>query len=227
MRKALLISDSKLEELENSLVQEGYIVEYLIDEEEIIKKSLEENYKIILIKVDSKNIEGIQICSKLRNLTESPIIAVSSKENYYDKILSLEQGADDYFVEPIDMIELKARLNSVLRRIGFRKDYVKSDSIKIDDFKINFISRAITFLGQEIELTGKEFDIFLLLIMNEGKIFSRKEIFYKIWGDSYYGDLRNIDVHIRRIREKIEEKSQKSKYIYTKRGEGYYFKNKI
>lgn len=227
MKKALLIDENKLEELENSLTQEEYIVEYILEEKEIMKKAIEENYKVILIRVDSKNIDGIEICSKLRNITESPIITIASKENYYDKILSLEQGADDYLVEPIDMIELKARLNSVISRIGFKKDYARSDNIKIDNFKINFISRAVTLLGQEIELTSKEFDIFFLLIINKGKIFSREEIFYKIWGDSYYGDLRNIDVHIRRIREKIEEKSKKSKYIYTKRGEGYFFKNKM
>uniref|UniRef100_UPI0038CBFC2E winged helix-turn-helix domain-containing protein n=1 Tax=Crassaminicella thermophila TaxID=2599308 RepID=UPI0038CBFC2E len=155
-----------------------------------------------------------------------PIIMLTAKGDDSSKILGLEYGADDYLTKPFNILELKARIKAILRRVGLRELASSTNLIKIDDFTINTLGRKVTLKNQEINLTAKEFDLLLLLAMNPNKVYSREELLETIWGYEYFGDLRTVDVHIRRLREKIEKNSSQPEYIRTKWGVGYYFRSK-
>lgn len=152
------------------------------------------------------------------------MLAQSDEE--ISKILAFECGVDDYLVSPFSILELKARIDTIFRRMQYKVDIQPKHIFKINNFTINFLKRNISIEDKDIKLTGKEFDIFYILSSNAGKIFSREELLDEVWGYDHYGDVRTVDVHIRRIREKIENGNKDTKYIMTKWGEGYYF-NKI
>jgi two-component system response regulator VicR len=138
----------------------------------------------------------------------------------------LEYGADDYITKPFNILELKARMKAILRRTRGTSQRANEQTLVVDDFTINALGRKVSLHKQEINLTAKEFDLLLLLITNPGKVFSREELLEIIWGYEYFGDLRTVDVHVRRLREKIETKNKSYKYILTKWGVGYYFRNR-
>ncbi len=142
-----------------------------------------------------------------------------------NKILSLEYGADDYVTKPFNILELKARIKAILRRTKGINQKPNEQTVIVDDFVINALGRKVSLQGQEINLTAKEFDLLLLLATNPGKVYSREELLEIIWGYEYFGDLRTVDVHVRRLREKIENKNKSYEYILTKWGVGYYFRN--
>jgi DNA-binding response OmpR family regulator len=156
-----------------------------------------------------------------------PIIMLTAKGDDSSKVLGLEYGADDYMTKPFNMLELKARVNAILRRVNFSEsesgDDNKSNEMVFDNFKVNSLGRKVYLNDQRINLTAKEFDLLILLLSNRGEVFSREELLEEIWGYEYFGDVRTVDVHVRRLREKIEEESSEPKYILTKWGVGYYF----
>ena len=168
---------------------------------------------------------GLNICQAIRNDSQVPIIVVTEKDEDINKILALEYGADDYIVKPFNILELKARIKAILRRVNFSNKELNNQIIKINNFTINTVGRKVTIKDRNANLTGKEFDLFFILISNPGRVFKREELLELVWGYAYYGDLRTVDVHIRRIREKIEKDSSDVKYIMTKWGVGYYFNN--
>lgn len=227
--KILIIDNDKsfVSGLEYNLEQDDHIIEVLSNGKDFTDTIMKKQFDLVLLDLELPDVNGLTICKNIRKKSSVPIIILTKKSEDMDKILALEYGADDYLVKPFNILELKARIKAILRRI----DYCQLDSdphiIKANDFIINTLSRKITREDEDINLTGKEFDLFYALITNAGKIFTRERLLELVWGYAYYGDLRTVDVHIRRIREKIESNTKDSQYIMTKWGEGYYFAKNI
>ena len=226
--KILIVDDEPLlvKGLRYSLEQDGYEILTAFDGEEALEKAKMANVDLILLDLMLPKIDGLQVCQQIRLNSQTPIIMLTAKGEDMSKILGLEYGADDYLTKPFNILELKARIKAVLRRYQSSDKPIEERVIKIDDFKINTLGRKVSLKGEEVNLTAKEFDLLLLLASNPGKIYSREELLEIIWGYEYFGDLRTVDVHIRRLREKIEINSSNPEYILTKWGVGYYFRNK-
>ena len=170
-------------------------------------------------------MDGLQVCREVREFSQMPIIMVTAKGEDMDKIMGLEYGADDYMTKPFNILELKARIKAVLRRSTAAKTEkapVKNE-IQIRDLLIDLDSRRVFVDGKEAFLTAKEFDLLELLMKTPGKVYSREKLLDTVWGFDYPGDVRTVDVHVRRLREKIEKKPSAPEYIFTKWGVGYYF----
>ena len=169
--------------------------------------------------------DGLSVCRKIRETSDVPVIMLTAKGEGSDKLLGFEYGADDYMTKPFDILELKARMKVILKRTAkAASSDGKVDSIlTAKDLRVDLIKRTVTVRGESPELTAKEFDLFVMLMSNVGKVFSRDELLEHVWGYGYPGDIRTVDVHIRRIREKIERDDASPEYIMTKWGVGYYF----
>ncbi len=229
MKSDILIVDRDrifAEGLKYTLEQDGSIIEIIGSGKETIEKLRTKSYDLIILELNIPDINGFELCKDIRSISLVPIIIATEDNKDMSKILALEYGADDYMVKPFNILELKARIKSIFRRINCRIADRNKHILKLKDFTINTLKRRITMGDREIDLTGKEFDLFYALSSNPGKIFTREELLEKVWGYSYFGDLRTIDVHIRRIREKLSRHSKSTQYIMTKWGVGYYF-NKI
>ncbi|MBU5294036.1 response regulator transcription factor [Anaerosalibacter bizertensis] len=226
--KILIVDDEKLfvKGLKYSLEQDDYIIETAFDGKEAIEKVKKKRYDLIILDLMLPGIDGLEVCQKIRQDSQVPIIMLTARGEDINKILGLEYGADDYLTKPFNILELKARIKAILRRVNMKSTNITDQVIQIDDFKINTLGRKLTIHGNEVNLTAKEFDLLLLLAANPGKVFTREELLETIWGYEYFGDLRTVDVHIRRLREKIEEDSGQPEYILTKWGVGYYFRSK-
>jgi DNA-binding response OmpR family regulator len=224
--KLLVVDDEDilLKGLKFSLDQEGYDVDTAMDGEAALDKATNHEYDLILLDIMLPKLDGIEVCKKIREFSMVPIIMLTAKGDDSSKVLGLEYGADDYITKPFNMLELKARIKAILRRVHADSAAFATNEITIDNFKINPIGRKIYLDDQKINLTSKEFDLVLLLVMHRGEVFSREQLLEEIWGYEYFGDVRTVDVHIRRLREKIEEDSSNPQYILTKWGVGYYFK---
>lgn len=225
-RNILIIDNDKsfVKGLKYSLEQDKYVIESEYYGKDIIEKINKKDYDLILLDLILPDINGMKLCQSIRKHCQIPIIIITEKDEDINKIVALEYGADDYLVKPFNTLELKARIKAIFRRIDYRNTELKNEIVKIEDFEINILGRKINIKGREISLTVKEFDLFYVLISNSGRVFKREELLKLVWGYAYYGDLRTIDVHIRRIREKIENDLNNIQYILTKWGEGYYFK---
>ncbi len=226
-RKILVVDDEKLivKGIKFSLEQEGMKVDVAYDGEEALRLAKENEYNLILLDVMLPKIDGLMACQMIREFSNVPIIMVTAKGEDMDKIMGLEYGADDYITKPFNILELKARIKAILRRSVKKVEtpIQNKNILKIRDIEINTESRR-TFINQkEINLTAKEFDLLELLMKNIGKVYSRENLLDTIWGYGYPGDARSVDVHVRRLREKIEECPSEPKYIHTKWGVGYYF----
>lgn len=226
--KILIVDNDKsfVKGLKYSLEQDGYTIEICGFGKEIIDRINKRVYEMILLELELPDISGLTICQNIRSISTIPIIFLTAIDEDIKKILALEYGADDYLVKPFNILELKARMKAILRRVNATNDNLKY-LIETKDFTINTLGRKITSFEGEINLTGKEFDLLYVLASNPGKVFTREDLLEKVWGYAYYGDLRTVDVHIRRIREKIEKDPRAAKYILTKWGIGYYFNNKL
>ncbi|MBF4694889.1 response regulator transcription factor [Fusibacter ferrireducens] len=226
--KILVVDDEPilLKGLKFSLEQEGYEVETAMDGKEAYDKILENAYEAVILDLMLPGMDGLEVCKKVREQSMVPILMLTAKDDDSSKVLGLEYGADDYITKPFNMLELKARIKAILRRVQVSDQHIASNLINVGDFNINTLGRKVAVNGINVNLTAKEFDLLLLLMMNEEKVYSREELLETIWGYEYFGDVRTVDVHIRRLREKIEENSSQPDYILTKWGVGYYFKNK-
>ncbi|MCT4606344.1 MAG: response regulator transcription factor [Marinisporobacter sp.] len=226
--RVLIVDDEPilLKGLRYSLEQESYIVDTALDGEEALDKAITKEYDLIILDLMLPKIDGLEVCKKIRELSMIPIIMLTARGEDTSKILGLEYGADDYLTKPFNALELKARMKAVLRRVKAKEPISSGNILEIDDFSIHTLRRKVTLKGKEINLTAKEFDLLLLLALNPNKIYTREELLETIWGYEYFGDLRTVDVHIRRLREKIEENSSQPEYIKTKWGAGYYFRSK-
>ena len=225
-KKVLVVDDEKLivKGIRFSLEQDGMEVDCAYDGQEALDKAMATPYDMILLDVMLPKMDGFEVCQRIREFSNMPIVMLTAKGDDMDKILGLEYGADDYITKPFNILEVKARIKAIMRRTT--PQVVKEQKIteiKSGDFTINTENRRLFILDQEINVTSKEFDMLLLLVTNPGKVYSRDELLRAIWGEDYPGDARTVDVHIRRLREKIEPNASEPKYVHTKGGVGYYY----
>lgn len=224
MGRNILIVDSDtsfVKGLKYSLEQDEYKID-TASTVKILNDIIEDRtYDLILLEMELKDGNGLTICQNIRRNSMVPIIFITHYDEDIKKILALEYGADDYLIKPFNILELKARMKAIFRRVDYSNN---NDSIDTKDFTINTLGRKIDSLDKSVNLTGKEFDLLYVLASHPGTVFTRKELLDKVWGKNYYGDLRTVDVHIRRIREKIEKDPKNAEYVLTKWGVGYYFK---
>lgn len=224
--KILVVDDEKLlvKGIKFNLEQEGYQVVTAFDGEEAVRLAHDESIDLILLDLMLPKMDGLTVCRTVRGFSDVPIIMLTAKSEDIDKILGLEYGADDYITKPFNIREVTSRIKAILRRVnpapksGANKDMLISGDITLD---YNF--RRVTIGERVIELTGKEFDLLELFIKNPGKVYTRENLLDIAWGFDYPGDVRTVDVHIRRLREKIEPNPAEPNYIKTKWGVGYYY----
>ena len=226
-KNVLVVDDEKLivKGLRFSLEQEGMEVDCAYDGEEALAKAKEKEYDIILLDVMLPKMDGFAVCQQIREFSSVPIIMLTAKGEDMDKILGLEYGADDYITKPFNILEVKARIKAIMRRIAVKQKKEANDGkvLVTGDLKLDLESRRVYIAGKEINLTAKEFDVLELLLTNPNKVYSRENLLNLVWGYEYPGDVRTVDVHIRRLREKIENNPSEPKYVHTKWGVGYYF----
>ncbi len=225
--KILVVDDEKLivKGIKFSLEQEGMEVDVAYDGEEAIKLAEKNDYSLILLDVMLPKIDGLETCQLIREFSSVPIIMVTAKGEDIDKIMGLKYGADDYITKPFNILELKARIKAILRRSVKKVEpiIIKENFIKVRELEIRIDSRRVFLNNKEATLTAKEFDLLELFMKNQGKVYSREALLETVWGYGYPGDARGVDVHVRRLREKVEENPSEPKYIHTKWGVGYYF----
>ena len=225
MSKVLVVDDEKLivKGIKFSLEQDGMEVDQAYDGEEALDKIRENDYDIVLLDVMLPKIDGFEVCKAVKDFSNVPIIMLTAKDTDMDKILGLEYGADDYITKPFNILEVKARIKAILRRVK-RAVPENTNQIVKGDLKLDVDARRVMIKDIEVNLTAKEFDLLELLVNNPNKVYSREQLLSIVWGYEYPGDVRTVDVHVRRLREKIEENPKEPKYVNTKWGVGYYFK---
>lgn len=224
--KVLVVDDEKMivKGIKFSLIQDYSVVDCAYDGEEALDMAKNNDYDIILLDIMLPKMNGLEVCQQIREISNVPIIMLTAKGDDMDKIMGLEYGADDYITKPFNILEVKARMKAILRRNNKpEKEQVKSNVLNIGDMRIDCDSRSLFIRGKEIYLTAKEFDLLELLAFNPNRVYSRDVLLKTVWGADYPGDGRTVDVHIRRLREKIEDNSSEPKYVHTKWGVGYYF----
>ncbi|BCJ95641.1 DNA-binding response regulator [Anaerocolumna cellulosilytica] len=226
-KKVLVVDDEKLivKGIRFSLEQDGMEVDCAYDGEEALEAAKKKEYDVILLDVMLPKITGFEVCQQIREFSNMPIIMLTAKGDDMDKILGLEYGADDYITKPFNILEVKARIKAIMRRSTKKAAEVQAKVITFEELKIDCESRRVYVSGKEVNLTAKEFDLLELLIFNPNKVYSRENLLNTVWGYDYPGDVRTVDVHIRRLREKIEDNPSEPKYIHTKWGVGYFFQN--
>jgi two-component system response regulator VicR len=225
MAKRILLVDDEpliLKGLKFSLNQDGYDTDTATNGDQALEMALNNDYDIVLLDVMLPGLSGIEVCQRIREKSDVPIIMLTAKGEDMDKILGLEYGADDYMTKPFNILEVKARIKTILRRAGSKSGEHKA-LISEHGITINTESRSVTAGDNSVNLTVKEFDLLNLFMNNPDRVYSREELLDLVWGEDYVGDLRTVDVHIRRLREKIEKNPNKPECIMTKWGIGYYF----
>lgn len=225
-KKILVVDDEKLivKGIRFSLEQDGMEVDCAYDGEEALKMAGENTYDIILLDIMLPKLTGFEVCQQIREFSNVPIVMLTAKGDDMDKILGLEYGADDYITKPFNILEVKARIKAIMRRIATKENLSSEKIIKTGDMVLDCDGRRAYIEDIEVNLTAKEFDVLELLVNNPNKVYSRENLLKIIWGTDYPGDVRTVDVHIRRLREKIEKNPSEPKYVHTKWGVGYYYK---
>lgn len=227
-KKILVVDDEKLivKGIRFSLEQDGMEVDCVYDGEEALEAAKRKEYDVVLLDVMLPKLTGFEVCQQIREFSSMPIIMLTAKGDDMDKILGLEYGADDYITKPFNILEVKARIKAIMRRSAGKTS--KEDTVKMVEFgdlKVDCESRRVYISNKEVNLTAKEFDLLELLMLNPNKVYSRDNLLNIVWGYDYPGDVRTVDVHIRRLREKIESNPSDPKFIHTKWGVGYFFQN--
>ena len=229
-KRVLVVDDEKLivKGIRFSLEQDGMEVDCAYDGEEALEAAKKTEYDVVLLDVMLPKLSGFEVCQQIREFSNMPIIMLTAKGDDMDKILGLEYGADDYITKPFNILEVKARIKAIMRRSD-RKP-AKAEEVKqtvevseFGDLRIDREGKRTYIRGKEVNLTAKEFDVLELLLFNPHKVYSRENLLNLVWGYDYPGDVRTVDVHIRRLREKIEDNPSEPKYVHTKWGVGYYF----
>ena len=226
-KKVLVVDDEKLivKGIRFSLEQDGMEVDPAYDGEEALDLATKNHYDMILLDVMLPKMDGFEVCQHIREFSNVPIVMLTAKSDDMDKILGLDYGADDYITKPFNILEVKARIKAIMRRTSPEKAG-SADEINLvsGDITMDTESRRVLVKDREINLTGKEFDMLYLLVKNPDKAYSREALLSEIWGDDYPGDARTVDVHIRRLREKLEPNPSEPRYVRTKWGIGYYYR---
>ncbi len=224
--KILIVDDEPMihKGLRRMLEQDGYTVDSAFDGEEALDKFFHDSYDMILLDVMLPKVSGMVVCQQIREHSNVPIIMLTAKGEDMDRILGLEYGADDYITKPFNILEVKYRIKAIMKRaVPSAAPAEDKKTIVVRELEVNPTKRTVTIGGNEVKLTAKEFDLLLLFISNRGRVYSRKELMEKVWNYERPGDDRTVDVHIRRLREKIEPVTSQPEYIITKWGVGYYF----
>lgn len=229
-KRALVVDDEKLivKGIRFSLEQDNMQVDCAYDGEEALEYARNNQYDIILLDVMLPKLTGFEVCQQIREFSNVPIIMLTARGDDMDKILGLEYGADDYITKPFNILEVKARIKAIMRRIEPRRIMGGETLAKIvesGDMRLDCEGRRVYVTDREIGLTAKEFEVLELLMLNPDKVYSRENLLQIVWGEDYPGDVRTVDVHIRRLREKIEQNPSEPKYVHTKWGVGYFFRN--
>jgi len=224
--KILIVDDEKLlvKGIKYNFEQDGFTIASAYDGEEALKMANDKSIDLIILDLMPPKIDGLTVCQKIREFSNVPIIMLTAKTEDMDKILGLEYGADDYLTKPFNILELKARVKAVLRRVTPNDTNHEKSVVTFGSVKLDYNLRRTEIEGRVIDLTSKEFDLMDLFITNAGKVYSRENLLDIVWGFEYPGDVRTVDVHVRRLREKVEPNPAEPKYIHTKWGVGYYFK---
>ena len=227
--KVLVVDDEKMivKGIRYSLLQDGYEVDVAYDGEEALQKATQNQYDMILLDVMLPKHSGLEVLQQIREFSHVPVIMLTAKGEDMDKILGLDYGADDYITKPFNILEVKARIKSIIRRVAGSRRGSDEDEERIlenGDLRMDFDNRRVSVAGKEINLTSKEFELLELLATHPGKVYSRTMLLQTVWGKDYPGDVRTVDVHIRRLREKVEPNASEPIYVQTKWGVGYYFR---
>ncbi|WP_277999003.1 response regulator transcription factor [Moorella sulfitireducens] len=224
MPKVLIVDDEPaiLELVSFNLQQAGFTTVTAGDGAEALEKAATEKPDLIILDVMLPNVDGFEVCRSLRTRGNTPILMLTARREEIDRVLGLELGADDYLTKPFSPRELVARVRAILRRAA-ENQRQEDEIIAVGDVVINTASHVVTVKGKPVDLTLKEYQLLHLLAENRGRVFSREALLERLWEGEYYGDTRTIDVHIRHLREKIEENPSHPRYILTVRGVGYKF----
>ena len=225
-KKVLVVDDEKLivKGIRYSLEQEEMEVDTAFDGEEALEKARQQEFDLILLDIMLPKVDGLQVCQQIREFSNVPIIMLTAKGDDMDKIMGLEYGADDYITKPFNILEVKARIKAIMRRTISQNDKNKEMILETGTMKLDLDERRVYIEGKEMNLTSKEYDVLELLAKNANHVYSREKLLHLVWGVDYPGDVRTVDVHIRRLREKIEKNPSEPKFVHTKWGVGYYFK---
>ena len=228
--KILLIEDDRelTDSMRFQLEKEGYETDICDDGEEGLYYMKERSHDLVILDRMLPSMDGITVLQEARkNHVSTPVIMLTAKGSDMDKILGLEYGADDYITKPFNILEVKARIKAIFRRMEPKKGTTENTGIlESGDMKLDRDGKRAYIQGREIGLTAKEFEVLELLMLNPDKVYSRENLLKLVWGTDYPGDVRTVDVHIRRLREKIESNPSEPRYVHTKWGVGYYFNNK-
>ena len=228
-KKVLVVDDEKLivKGIRFSLEQDGMDVDCAYDGEEALAMARANEYDMILLDIMLPKMDGFEVCQAIREFSDMPIVMLTAKGDDMDKILGLEYGADDYITKPFNILEVKARIKAIMRRTYGPREKKETTSVIVKgDLRLDCDSRRLFIHDKEVNLTAKEFDLLELLVKNENKVYSREDLLGLVWGKDYPGDVRTVDVHVRRLREKIETNPSEPKYVHTKWGVGYYYSQK-
>jgi DNA-binding response OmpR family regulator len=225
--RILIVDDEKLlvKGMKFNLENEGYEVDAVFNGEDALARAHDTTYDLIILDLMLPKISGLDVCRRIREFSKVPIIMLTAKGEDTDKLIGFEYGADDYLLKPFNILELKARIRAILRRTGAKTD--KADTSSMLDggsITLNLSERLAYVDGKPVELTPKEFDLLELLMRTNSCVFSRESLLNTVWGYDYIGDIRTVDVHIRRLREKLERNPAEPEHILTKWGVGYYYK---
>lgn len=230
-KRALVVDDEKLivKGIRFSLEQDEMQVDCAYDGEEALEYARNNQYDIILLDVMLPKLTGFEVCQQIREFSNVPIIMLTARGDDMDKILGLEYGADDYITKPFNILEVKARIKAIMRRVESKRPGAGEAEPKViesGEMRLDCEGRRAYISDREIGLTAKEFEVLELLMKNPNTVYSRESLLQLVWGTDYPGDVRTVDVHIRRLREKIEQNPSEPKYVHTKWGVGYYFLNR-
>ena len=224
--KILVVDDEKLlvKGIKFNLENEGYTVDVCYDGETAVNMARAEDYSLIILDLMMPKKDGLEACQEIRSFSTVPIIMLTARSEDADKLMGFESGADDYVTKPFNILELKARVRALIRRASIATAPAAGKEQQLTCGHISFDEKRRSAFkeGVEVELTMKEFDLMLFLLKNPGKVFSREKLLDLVWGYDYLGDTRTVDVHIRRLREKLELDPAKPRHIITKWGVGYY-----
>ena len=228
MAKILVVDDEQVlvKGIKFNLEHEGYQVEVGYDGEQAVELAREGSFDLIILDLMMPKIDGLQACMRIREFSNVPIIMLTARSEDTAKIIGFEYGADDYITKPFNILEVKARIRALLRRSGAAEQKQSENVLTVGHIKLDTGERSAWKSGVSVELTAKEFDLMELLMRNPGRVFSRENLLNVVWGYEYIGDYRTVDVHVRRLREKLELDPANPEYIRTKWGVGYYLANR-
>ncbi|MBR4954908.1 MAG: response regulator transcription factor [Clostridia bacterium] len=223
--RILVVDDEQLlvKGIKFNLENDGYTVDGVYDGKAALELFRENRYDLVILDLMLPEIDGLTVCRKIREESNVPVIMLTAKSEGRDKLIGFEYGADDYVTKPFDILELKARIRVILRRSG-KTSGRSEEYIEIGNIKADLLQRTVYAGKEAVDLTAKEFDVLATLMRSKGKIFSREKLLAEVWGKDFPADIRTVDVHVRRLREKLEKDDANPEYILTKWGVGYYFK---